>query len=100
RPHGGQISVAGLPHSGLTGDVAAAITTAQEGKTMSEGKVAVITGASSGIGKAVAAGLSKAGFRVAILGRRHAELDAAAAESGAAYHATCDVSDPVAVQRF
>ena len=67
---------------------------------MSEGKVAVITGASSGIGKAVAAGLSRAGYRVAILGRRQTELDAAAAAAGAAYHATCDVADPAAVQRF
>src|SRR5690606_3718395 len=42
---------------------------------MSEAKVAVVTGASSGIGRASAIGLAKAGFRVAILGRRQAELD-------------------------
>jgi NAD(P)-dependent dehydrogenase (short-subunit alcohol dehydrogenase family) len=41
---------------------------------MSEGRVAVVTGGSSGIGRACAIGLAKAGFRVAILGRRQAEL--------------------------
>jgi NAD(P)-dependent dehydrogenase (short-subunit alcohol dehydrogenase family) len=67
---------------------------------MSEAKVAVITGASSGIGRASAIGLAKAGFRVAILGRRQAELDETAKAAGAAYHAVCDVSDHAAVHRF
>ena len=67
---------------------------------MSEAKVAVITGASSGIGRASAIGLAKAGFRVAILGRRQAELDETAKASGAAYHAVCDVSDHASVHRF
>ena len=67
---------------------------------MSEAKVAVITGASSGIGRASAIGLAEAGFRVAILGRRQAELDETAKASGAAYSATCDVSDHAAVHRF
>jgi NAD(P)-dependent dehydrogenase (short-subunit alcohol dehydrogenase family) len=67
---------------------------------MSEAKVAVVTGASSGIGRASAIGLAKAGFKVAILGRRQAELDATAKAAGAAYSATCDVSDPAAVHRY
>ena len=67
---------------------------------MSDGKVAIITGASSGIGKAVAIGMGRAGYRVAILGRREAELEETARHSGAAYHAPCDVSDPAAVHRF
>ena len=67
---------------------------------MSEGKVVVVTGASSGIGKAVAAGLGEAGYRVALLARREDKLAAAAEEAGAAHHAVCDVSDPAAVHRF
>ena len=67
---------------------------------MSEGKVAVVTGASSGIGKAVAIGLGRAGYKVAILGRRQAELAESAKLSGAAYSAPCDVTDPGAVHRF
>ena len=67
---------------------------------MSEAKVAVITGATSGIGRACAIGLANAGFRVAILGRRQAELEDTAKAAGAAYHAVCDVSDHAAVHRF
>ena len=67
---------------------------------MGEGKVAVITGASSGIGRAAAIGLSKAGYRVAILGRREAELNETARLADAAYQATCDVTDPGAVHRY
>ena len=62
-------------------------------------KVAVVTGGSSGIGKAAALGLAKAGFDVAICGRRADALDAVARETGG-YWAECDVTDPVAVGRF
>jgi NAD(P)-dependent dehydrogenase (short-subunit alcohol dehydrogenase family) len=67
---------------------------------MSDGKVAIVTGASSGIGKAVAIGLGRAGYRVAILSRREAELAETAKLSGAAYSAPCDVTDAAAVHRF
>ena len=67
---------------------------------MADGKVAVVTGATSGIGKAVAIGLGKAGYRVAILGRREKELGETAEASGAAYAATCDVSDAGAVHHY
>jgi len=67
---------------------------------MDEGKVAVVTGATSGIGRAAAIGLGKAGYRVAILGRRQDRLDEAARESGAAFAQTCDVTDPLAVATF
>jgi NAD(P)-dependent dehydrogenase (short-subunit alcohol dehydrogenase family) len=60
---------------------------------MADGKVAVVTGGSSGIGRATAIGLSRAGYRVAICGRRQAELDSAVAEGGLALAALCDVSD-------
>ncbi|HEY0917575.1 SDR family oxidoreductase [Devosia sp.] len=67
---------------------------------MSEGRVAVITGAGSGIGRAAAIGMGKAGYRVAILGRREAELEETAKLAGAAYAASCDVTDPAAVHRY
>ena len=67
---------------------------------MVEGKVAVVTGATSGIGKAAAIGLAKAGYRVAVLGRRTAELEKVAALTGAVYSAPCDVSDPLSVAAF
>lgn len=64
------------------------------------GKVAVVTGATSGIGRATAIGLGKAGYRVAILGRREAELAKTAEAAGAAHSGVCDVTDPAAVQAF
>lgn len=67
---------------------------------MTDAKVAVISGATSGIGRAVAIGLGKAGYRVAILGRREAELAETAELSKAAYSGVCDVSDPAAVHRY
>ena len=63
-------------------------------------KVAVITGATSGIGRAAAIGLAAAGYRVAICGRRRDKLDETAAEAAAAFARTCDVTDPHDVARF
>ncbi len=67
---------------------------------MSDGKVAVVSGATSGIGRATAIGLGKAGYRVAILGRREAELAETAELAGARYSGVCDVTDPAAVHRY
>ena len=47
-------------------------------------KVAVVTGAGTGIGKASALALLKEGYAVALAGRRKEPLDKAVAESGAA----------------
>ena len=47
-----------------------------------EGKIAVITGANSGIGLASAKRFAREGARVFMTGRRQAELDAAVAEVG------------------
>jgi len=44
-----------------------------------DGQVALVTGAGSGLGFAIARGLAAAGARVAINGRDRAKLDAAAA---------------------
>jgi NAD(P)-dependent dehydrogenase (short-subunit alcohol dehydrogenase family) len=60
-----------------------------------DGKVALVTGASSGIGFSAAARLVGEGAYVFIVGRRKRELEAAAAELGANVSALqCDVSKP------
>jgi NAD(P)-dependent dehydrogenase (short-subunit alcohol dehydrogenase family) len=68
------------------------------------GKVAVVTGASRGIGKAVAHALSQEGCAVAICGRNAARLDAAVgelAQGGArVLGVAADVTDEAAVRRF
>jgi NAD(P)-dependent dehydrogenase (short-subunit alcohol dehydrogenase family) len=56
-------------------------------------KVAIITGASAGIGKASALALLKAGYCVVLAGRREAELNAAVAQSGASDRALAVVTD-------
>ena len=60
------------------------------------GRVAVVTGASRGIGLAVATALAGAGVRVAMLARGADALRAAAAPLGAVA-IPCDIADPGAV---
>ena len=66
------------------------------------GKVAIITGASAGIGKASAVALLKAGYSVAFAGRRQAELEAAVASAGEdasrGLAVVTDVSNPASVK--
>src|SRR3954469_16322043 len=58
------------------------------------GKVAVVTGGSSGIGLAIARRFTAEGARVFITGRRQAQLGAATAELGPKVTAVrCDVGD-------
>ena len=65
-------------------------------------KVAIVTGAGSGIGKAVALALLADGWRVVFAGRRQAPLEAAIAEAGAAASRaiaqTADVGVPAPVE--
>lgn len=67
---------------------------------MAESKVAVVTGATSGIGRAAALGFAAAGYTVAVCGRRQAELDALARVDGIGFAGVCDVTDPEAVASF
>jgi NAD(P)-dependent dehydrogenase (short-subunit alcohol dehydrogenase family) len=64
-------------------------------------KVALITGAGSGIGKATTLTLLKNGYHVVLAGRRQARLEQVVAEAGPvgaqALVVSADVSDPAAV---
>jgi NAD(P)-dependent dehydrogenase (short-subunit alcohol dehydrogenase family) len=63
--------------------------------------VAVVTGASAGIGRASALALLADGWQVALIGRRREALEETAAQSGALDRALvtlCDVSDAVEVE--
>jgi NAD(P)-dependent dehydrogenase (short-subunit alcohol dehydrogenase family) len=65
------------------------------------GKVAIVTGGGSGIGKAAAMALLADGWRVAIAGRRPEALNQVMSEAGAAERAlavTTDVTDPGSVE--
>lgn len=59
-------------------------------------RVAVVTGASSGIGAATARELSRLGFRVVAAARRTDRIEQLAADTGATA-VTCDVTDPASV---
>jgi NAD(P)-dependent dehydrogenase (short-subunit alcohol dehydrogenase family) len=69
---------------------------------MSNGKIALVTGAGSGIGRAASLGLQSAGFSVALAGRRAAELDKTAALAspggGRMLAVPTDISKPESVQ--
>jgi NAD(P)-dependent dehydrogenase (short-subunit alcohol dehydrogenase family) len=64
------------------------------------GRVAVVTGAGTGIGRAAALALLRDGYRVALVGRREELLRSAAEESGTEAQALvirADITDPIAV---
>lgn len=74
---------------------------------MKQERVAVVTGAGSGVGKAVALALAADGYHVVLAGRRGALLDEVAAQAeaqagagGRMLSVPTDVADPAAVERL
>ena len=70
---------------------------------MTTPRIAIVTGAGSGIGKATSLTLLKAGYAVVLAGRRAELLTLVATESGAGSRALAvetDVADPEAVKRL
>jgi NAD(P)-dependent dehydrogenase (short-subunit alcohol dehydrogenase family) len=61
-----------------------------------DGRVALVTGSSSGLGAATARALAAAGARVAVTARRLERLEALAGEIGG-HAVACDLLDPAAV---
>jgi NAD(P)-dependent dehydrogenase (short-subunit alcohol dehydrogenase family) len=65
-------------------------------------KVAIVTGAGTGVGRAAALALMKAGYAVALAGRRKDKLDEVAAEGAAAQGKSLvvptDVADPASIK--
>lgn len=67
---------------------------------MAESRVALIVGASSGMGRATAKAYAEAGIRVGLAARSETELEKLAAEIGnGALACPCDVIDPATVDR-
>jgi NAD(P)-dependent dehydrogenase (short-subunit alcohol dehydrogenase family) len=69
---------------------------------MSERKIAVVTGAGTGVGRAVTLALMREGYVVVLAGRRKDKLEEVAKEgsqtSGEALAVPADVSDPAAIK--
>ena len=64
-------------------------------------KIALVTGAGSGIGRAVSLALARDGWTVVLAGRRREPLEEAAAEAGGgAVAVPCDVCDPGSVEEL
>ena len=63
------------------------------------GRTAVVTGASRGIGAAIASALAGQGVRVVMIARNEARLNEAARRLKGSIPVSCDVSDPKSVEK-
>src|SRR5918998_4180533 len=69
----------------------------------SQGKIAVVTGAGTGVGKAVSLALMQEGYSVVLAGRRKEPLEETARESGSSGKSLVvqtDVGDPSSVKNL
>jgi NAD(P)-dependent dehydrogenase (short-subunit alcohol dehydrogenase family) len=75
--------------------------TREDAAMATDGKIALVTGAGSGVGRAAALALLAAGYRVALAGRRREALEETVQLAGRAAHAALavptDVTDPASV---
>ena len=67
---------------------------------IANGKVALVTGAGSGIGRAASLALHAAGYSVVLAGRRAVELDRTAASSARMLPVPTDISQPDSVREL
>lgn len=90
----------GGTHSLFAGGGYPACRETMKGKTAMTGKTIVITGAGSGLGRAMARRLAQDGHRIVLLGRRLAKVEAVAQAigGGRAHALACDVTDPDSVE--
>jgi len=65
-----------------------------------DGRIALVTGAGSGIGRAIAVDFARAGAQVVICGRRREPLEETAALMGDAVVETADVADPASIEKL
>src|SRR6202051_2539602 len=73
-----------------------------QGETPMNQKIAIVTGAGTGVGRAAALALMREGYTVVLAGRRQEMLDAVAKEGaqtpGAALTVQADVADPASIK--
>jgi NAD(P)-dependent dehydrogenase (short-subunit alcohol dehydrogenase family) len=80
------------------------MTALRHARHVLDGQVIIVTGASGGMGHAIAIATARAGARVVLAARRHSALEGTRAAivdaGGSAFVAPCDVTDPSAVDRL
>jgi NAD(P)-dependent dehydrogenase (short-subunit alcohol dehydrogenase family) len=78
------------------------MTRVDDGETPMTQKIAIVTGAGTGVGRAVTLALMREGYAVVLAGRRQEMLDAVAKEGaqtpGAALTVQTDVADPASIK--